>query len=833
MKGISKTKYGSFWLILFLLVAFGLALSTTDDAAAVCHDGYCYDTGSNALGGSCGSSDHDGIWWDTCFGLSWQYYKWPKGWNNDIKFYGSANSGGNAIVDSDCKEYGGFWFLGYEAYNPSTGKSAGYQIAKPKTSMLKAYGGRNPLYPFESLADGADISQFKPKKNPYIPDDNPGLASLKGSKYGTAQEVSDYYMLYVSLGANVSNAANFDDVNWFCAAEKPEDDCDDCGGGDDDGDNPPPEPYDEPDPNDPNPVLTSYARGRSVVKASTVNWARTKWSNNGQTVRIAIEIEEGETRDIEFKHRVVVKGKKAQPIGYRVTDSTEEVLKETFIDYDGVSMDESLEVYSDTITVDQAGTYCQTLRVNYERPEPAGTQDRYSTACVDVTVTRTLPDVEMHARMEVTVGSQTVSTDWDVGLDQPAIIDVNIQEGQTVDVYFNEYMKAIDGVDIEFAFDVKNSYYLGRTQHGYYNYKVDTDSNVEREVASSYVTGIGKRMTVCETMYYQAEKVDHAVQACVRVTMSKSVRTLEQPNAKTAYIDFSAQINPYITLKVGSNGVISTGGINQLLRSGTNVHITTNNMTGYTATITSNIRSADTNATSLYNRYSKNYIPTLVSPVVKSDFPVNHWGYSFEDTEEGDDASVYRNLDPLDAATPYVFSQSDHADEKEHDVYFAAMTDINKSSGTYSAGVSLRAVAGIVPYLYNTIDEIQYMQDINDNIIDSMVLNQQYLLHDQRDGKSYYVAKMEDGNVWMTQNLDFELKEGDRLFEGDSDVSHKSNASSSYLDIARNTSKDANEPWAEVNPRKRLYADENYLAGIPLEGGHSYRPINDTLYSVS
>ena len=56
-----------------------------------------------------------------------------------------------------------------------------------------------------------------------------------------------------------------------------------------------------------------------------------------------------------------------------------------------------------------------------------------------------------------------------------------------------------------------------------------------------------------------------------------------------------------------------------------------------------------------------------------------------------------------------------------------------------------------------TINEAICMQDINDDVINSMVMNQQYTLTDERDNKDYYIAKMKDGRVWMTQNLDLDL----------------------------------------------------------------------------
>ena len=230
MKEIAKTHFGSFWVILFLLLAFGFALSLSDDvlATSTCANGYCYDTGTTASGGTCGDPTSSKTHWDTCFGLSWQFYKWPKDWNKNIVFYGSEHSGRNATVDKKCKNYGGFWFLGYEAYTPSTGVSKGYQIARPKASMLKDYNynGHTPLYPFDSIINNTDPSTFKPKANPYIPDYNSGLSSLKGKKYGTAQEVKAIFDEYVNIGADVADTDIFADINWFCAEENvPVDPC--------------------------------------------------------------------------------------------------------------------------------------------------------------------------------------------------------------------------------------------------------------------------------------------------------------------------------------------------------------------------------------------------------------------------------------------------------------------------------------------------------------------------------------------------------------------------------------------------------------------------------
>lgn len=60
-----------------------------------------------------------------------------------------------------------------------------------------------------------------------------------------------------------------------------------------------------------------------------------------------------------------------------------------------------------------------------------------------------------------------------------------------------------------------------------------------------------------------------------------------------------------------------------------------------------------------------------------------------------------------------------------------------------------------------TISTILCMQDITSSnksaVLASMTADQQYTLKDSRDGKSYLVSKLADGNIWMTQNLDHNL----------------------------------------------------------------------------
>ena len=60
-----------------------------------------------------------------------------------------------------------------------------------------------------------------------------------------------------------------------------------------------------------------------------------------------------------------------------------------------------------------------------------------------------------------------------------------------------------------------------------------------------------------------------------------------------------------------------------------------------------------------------------------------------------------------------------------------------------------------------TISTILCMQDITSanktSVYNSMTVDNQYQLYDSRDGKQYYVARLKDNHIWMTQNLDLEI----------------------------------------------------------------------------
>ena len=68
-------------------------------------------------------------------------------------------------------------------------------------------------------------------------------------------------------------------------------------------------------------------------------------------------------------------------------------------------------------------------------------------------------------------------------------------------------------------------------------------------------------------------------------------------------------------------------------------------------------------------------------------------------------------------------------------------------------------------------DEIEFMQHMTPEICASANEGDTKQLVDQRDNKKYWVAKLADGNCWMTQNLDLDLNTVGTLTPENSDVS--------------------------------------------------------------
>ncbi|MBQ1373504.1 hypothetical protein IIY66_01720, partial [Candidatus Saccharibacteria bacterium] len=138
----------------------------------------------------------------------------------------------------------------------------------------------------------------------------------------------------------------------------------------------------------------------------------------------------------------------------------------------------------------------------------------------------------------------------------------------------------------------------------------------------------------------------------------------------------------------------------------------------------------------------------------------NTWGYSTS-TDGGASWSTYSGLSH--AETKPLLDISDPAQPSAIDFKIAARSASTQASGTYNNVIIFYAVGK---------PQIFYMQE--PEAIKNKLKNNGDELQaiDQRDGKEYWVAKLADENIWMTQNLDLDIKAGKTYTSADTDLAN-------------------------------------------------------------
>ena len=188
--------------------------------------------------------------------------------------------------------------------------------------------------------------------------------------------------------------------------------------------------------------------------------------------------------------------------------------------------------------------------------------------------------------------------------------------------------------------------------------------------------------------------------------------------------------------------------------------VTTDAPYGYTLMMTANSSNL-TRTTILDGEYPT--IPTLAAGT--NDFPPNRWGYKLPTD------SKFKSFDPTGVQVGY--SDSAEVEGKTETITFGAKANSNTPIGSYELELTLSALVNPKPLL--TISDITTMQQFKNmaiddkySVLDSMVEGESYTLKDSRDNQEYTVAKLFDGNIWMTKNLN--LAGGTKLYTDTSNV---------------------------------------------------------------
>ena len=158
--------------------------------------------------------------------------------------------------------------------------------------------------------------------------------------------------------------------------------------------------------------------------------------------------------------------------------------------------------------------------------------------------------------------------------------------------------------------------------------------------------------------------------------------------------------------------------------------------------------------------------------VISTDFGNNTWGYNLSQ-DSVSDTTAYKAVPTANGDTALI-STSSPTEADNYNLTFGTKVDTSLPSGTYSNDVVVSVVANPKLILW---DDLTMMQDMNPSACAGAIDGATKRLTDARDGKQYWIAKLKDGNCWMTQNLDLDLgvKDGNTdttvLTPADSDVS--------------------------------------------------------------
>ena len=134
-------------------------------------------------------------------------------------------------------------------------------------------------------------------------------------------------------------------------------------------------------------------------------------------------------------------------------------------------------------------------------------------------------------------------------------------------------------------------------------------------------------------------------------------------------------------------------------------------------------------------------IPSVTEDATESTFPQTAWAYTLDQQDQ--------TFHQIPLVSESIFTTEENG-ESTYNFGVGAKVAADQTAGCYENELIFTIVANPIP------PKILYMQDVAD-WKDELELEQQVQVMDKRDNKIYWVSKLKDGNIWMTQNLDLDL----------------------------------------------------------------------------
>ncbi len=205
--------------------------------------------------------------------------------------------------------------------------------------------------------------------------------------------------------------------------------------------------------------------------------------------------------------------------------------------------------------------------------------------------------------------------------------------------------------------------------------------------------------------------------------------------------------------------------------------VSSTNPTGYSLYINTN---DNTNALANVDSTKTATIPAVSGAQLGSQLDANTWGYNLSPTSS-DALSLNYQAVPLKSSTPVLSTKASSSDS--YYLTFGTKLDTSLPAGQYANTITISAIAN--PLYITGLLNLTYMQDMTSSVCANTVaydgtnikgqpgseVTKQLI--DSRDGKEYWVAKLADGNCWMTQNLALDLKANQTLTNANTDLNSK------------------------------------------------------------
>ena len=303
-------------------------------------------------------------------------------------------------------------------------------------------------------------------------------------------------------------------------------------------------------------------------------------------------------------------------------------------------------------------------------------------------------------------------------------------------------------------------------------------------------------------------------------------------------------LNPTISVAISDNLAIDN------LSPGTakdsnviNVNVATNNVSGYTLSATvgnsttnpsDELRHISYDSNNNNNGNSNNnykFTSTSTNITELSNLEPNTWGYSYS-TNAGSAWFDYSTL-PLYTNTGTTLNSTTEASNDNIKFKIGAKASSTQAAGAYTNTINFYATTNQTPasfydafiakhaQLYNGYYAMQDMDSSICNAVELIGPDSVTTLIDKRDGTTYKIAKLQDNNCWMLDNLALDLTDAsvkakiyDSTNPNHDTLTNATNTELGYLFNGGGTTADQ-YPTAKLNNEPWISSSQNYYS-VPM-----------------